>query len=68
MTEDQPINEHNSMTDAETAHYEASTDEQDAWWQFGYIVGQRAALHSLARLIAREEASFNALHPLEDLP
>lgn len=55
------------MTLEEAARYDDATDEQDQWWQFGYIVGQRAAHNSLARLIIREQASFNALRPLEDI-
>ncbi|MGE0541263.1 MAG: hypothetical protein AB7R89_13905 [Dehalococcoidia bacterium] len=55
------------MTNAEAARYDDATDEQDRWWQFGYIVGQRAALNSIARRILREQASFNGLQPLEDL-
>lgn len=66
MTDSQTFRERN-MTDEEAARYDASTAEQSAWWDFGYVVGQRAALNSIARTIGREQASFNGLQPLEDL-
>lgn len=55
------------MTEEEAARYDESTAEQSAWWEFGYVVGQRHALQSMANSIWRDQVSFNGMRPLEDM-